>query len=69
LADIDIPDMNGFQLCEKILAININVKICFMSLGEVKPGITKGNIYPIRQEGKVYQDTDQCRLFVRTNSV
>jgi hypothetical protein len=23
--------MNGFELCEKILAIDINVKVCFMS--------------------------------------
>ena len=35
LADINMPHMNGFQLCEKILAIDINVRICFMSSGEI----------------------------------
>jgi DNA-binding response OmpR family regulator len=35
LIDICLPHMNGFQLCEKILAIDINVKICFMSSGEI----------------------------------
>jgi CheY-like chemotaxis protein len=35
LVDINMPHMNGFQLCEKILAIDINVRICFMSSGEI----------------------------------
>ncbi|MFY9873756.1 MAG: response regulator, partial [Candidatus Nitrosopolaris sp.] len=29
------PHMNGFELCEKILAIDINVKVCFMSCVEI----------------------------------
>ena len=29
LADINMPHMNGFELCD--LAIDINVKVCFMS--------------------------------------
>ena len=35
LVDIYLPYMNGFELCEKILAIDINVKVCFMSSGEI----------------------------------
>jgi len=35
LVDINLPDMNGFELCEKVLEIDINVRICFMSSGEV----------------------------------
>jgi hypothetical protein len=27
--------MNGFQLSEKFLEIDINVKICYMSAGEI----------------------------------
>ncbi len=27
--------MNGFELCEKILAIDINVKVCFMSSAKI----------------------------------
>jgi len=26
-----MPHMNGFELCEKILVVDINVRICFMS--------------------------------------
>jgi DNA-binding response OmpR family regulator len=45
-----MPQMNGFELCEKILALDINVKVCFMSsveinreaLREIYPAITIG---------------------------
>jgi len=35
LVDINMPYMNGFELCEKIFSIDINVKVCFMSSGEI----------------------------------
>ena len=35
LVDIKMPHMNGFELCEKILVIDINVRICFMSAVEI----------------------------------
>ena len=30
LTDIDMPKMNGFQLCEKILELHIDIRVCFM---------------------------------------
>jgi CheY-like chemotaxis protein len=45
LVDINMPHMNGFQLCEKILAIDINVRICFMSSGEINRKALR-EIYP-----------------------
>ncbi|MGN6632438.1 MAG: response regulator [Nitrososphaeraceae archaeon] len=35
LTDIYMPNMNGFQLCEKILGLDINFRVCFMSVLEV----------------------------------
>jgi CheY-like chemotaxis protein len=35
LTDIYMPNMNGFQLCEKILELDINIRVCFMSALEV----------------------------------
>jgi DNA-binding response OmpR family regulator len=35
LVDIKMPYMNGFQFSERILKIDINVRICFMSAGEI----------------------------------
>ena len=50
LVDVNMPHMNGFELCEKILAIDINVKVCFMSNGEINREALR-EIYPTRQEG------------------
>ena len=50
LVDINMPHMNGFELCEKILAIDINVRVCFMSNGEINREALR-EIYPTRQEG------------------
>ena len=35
LVDINMPHMNGCELSEKIIDIDINVKICFMSSAEI----------------------------------
>jgi CheY-like chemotaxis protein len=50
LVDINMPRMNGFELCEKIFAIDINVRVCFMSSGEINREALR-EIYPTRQEG------------------
>src|SRR5215472_440929 len=50
LVDINMPHMNGFQLCEKILAIDINVRVCLMSSGEINWEALR-EMYPTRQEG------------------
>jgi CheY-like chemotaxis protein len=50
LVDINMPHMNGFELSEKILAIDINARVCFMSTGEISRE-AKRKIYPTRQEG------------------
>ncbi|MGC2572737.1 MAG: response regulator [Candidatus Nitrosopolaris sp.] len=45
LVDINMPHMNGFELCGKILAIDINVKVCFMSSVEINREALR-EIYP-----------------------
>jgi CheY-like chemotaxis protein len=45
LVDINMPRMNGFALCEKLLVIDINVKVCFMSSGEINRQALRA-IYP-----------------------
>ncbi len=45
LVDINMPRMNGFELSEKILDIDINVKICFMSYAEIDHEALR-EIYP-----------------------
>ena len=35
LTDIYMPNMNGFQLCQKLLELDVNIRVCFMSALEV----------------------------------
>jgi DNA-binding response OmpR family regulator len=45
LLDINMPHMNGFQLYDKMLAIDINVRVCFMSSGKINREALR-DIYP-----------------------
>ena len=50
LTDIYMPNINRFQLCEKILGLDVNIRVCFMSalvvnihaLREVYPNVNLG---------------------------
>jgi CheY-like chemotaxis protein len=35
LIDVYMPGMNGFELCEKTLEIDTNIRVCFMSAAEL----------------------------------
>ena len=45
LSDINMPHMNGFELSEKILSMDINVKVCHMSSAEINLEALR-EIYP-----------------------
>ena len=34
LTDINMPDINGLELCQKILELDANVRVCFITAGE-----------------------------------
>jgi CheY-like chemotaxis protein len=45
LIDVNMPLMDGFQLCEKILQKDVNVKVCFMTSGEINMDAAR-EVYP-----------------------
>jgi CheY-like chemotaxis protein len=45
LTDINMPHMNGFELCEKILELDVNIRVCFMSAAEVNVQALR-EVYP-----------------------
>jgi DNA-binding response OmpR family regulator len=45
LIDINMPNMNGFELCTEILKIDVDVKICFITAGEVNHEAVR-ELYP-----------------------
>ncbi len=50
LIDINMPLMNGFELCKQILEIDLNVRICFMSTGEINLEALR-DVYPKKGMG------------------
>jgi CheY-like chemotaxis protein len=38
LVDINIPKLNGFELSEKILELDINIRVCYITAGELNIG-------------------------------
>ena len=50
VVDIHMPKMNGFELCNKILEIDLNVKICFITAGNINiDGLRE--VYPALSTG------------------
>jgi len=45
LTDIYMPHMNGFELCKKVLELDVNIKMCFMSSAEVNVEALR-EVYP-----------------------
>jgi len=45
LLDINMPKMNGFELCKRILEIDANVRICFITAGDTNIEALR-EIYP-----------------------
>jgi FixJ family two-component response regulator len=35
LLDVNMPKLNGFEFSEKILELDLNVRVCYISAGEM----------------------------------
>jgi response regulator RpfG family c-di-GMP phosphodiesterase len=40
-----MPHMNGFEFCEKILELDVNIRVCFISAAEVNIQALR-DVYP-----------------------
>ena len=50
LIDINMPYMDGFELCKKILELDVNVRVCFMTAGEINTDAAK-EVHPLKGIG------------------
>lgn len=50
LIDINMPLMDGFQLAHKLLQRDINVRVCFMTSGEINMA-TAREVHPLKSIG------------------
>ena len=55
LTDINMPHMNGFELSENILQLDIDIRVCFMSAAEI-------NIEALRE---VYPKSRSIGCFIK----
>ena len=50
LIDINMPVMNGFELCQKLLQKDINIRVYFMAAGEINMDARRG-VHPLKSIG------------------
>jgi DNA-binding response OmpR family regulator len=50
LIDVNMPLMDGFELCKKLLQKDINVKVCFMTAGEINMDAVR-EAHPLKSIG------------------
>lgn len=50
LVDVNMPSMNGFELCQKLLQKDINLKVCFMTSGEINMDAVR-EVHPLKSIG------------------
>ena len=50
LIDVNMPLMDGFELCKKLLEKDINVKVCFMTSGEMNIEAVR-EVHPLKSIG------------------
>ena len=50
LVDINMPLMDGFELCKKLLEKDINIRVCFMTAGEINMEAVK-EVHPLKSIG------------------
>ncbi len=51
LVDINMPTVNGYELVEKIVKLDLNIKVCFMSSGEVNYEAIREIHHPVESFG------------------
>jgi FixJ family two-component response regulator len=50
LIDVNMPLMDGFQLVQKLLQKDLNVRVCFMTSGEINMDAAR-EVYPLKSIG------------------
>jgi CheY-like chemotaxis protein len=57
-----MPHMDGFELCEKILELDINIRVCFISAAEVNIQALR-SICKSKKYRMFYKKTSYDKLF------
>jgi DNA-binding response OmpR family regulator len=50
LVDVNMPLMDGFELCKKLVEKDLNVRVCFMTSGEINMDAVR-DVHPLKSIG------------------
>lgn len=50
LIDVNMPSMDGFELCKKLLQKDLNIRVCFMTAGEINIDGAR-EVHPLKSIG------------------
>jgi DNA-binding response OmpR family regulator len=50
LVDVNMPSMNDFELCQKLLEKDVNLKVCFMTSSEINIDAVR-EVHPFKSVG------------------
>ena len=50
LIDVNMPMIDGFQLAQKLLQKDLNVRVCFMTAGEINMDAAR-EVHPLKSMG------------------
>lgn len=64
LVDINMPGVNGYELVQKITKLDFNIKVCFMSAGEVNFEAIREIRHPTRSFGCSIKKPASCKYLV-----
>ena len=67
LVDINMPTVSGYELVEKLTRLDFNIKVCFMSSGEVNYEATR-NPSSIQEFWVLHKKTSHKGLFGQSRS-
>jgi hypothetical protein len=60
-----MPITNGFELCEKVLILDLNIGVCFITAGEINQEAIR-ELYPLITRRMFYSKASGKRSFDRT---
>jgi hypothetical protein len=60
-----MPILNGFELCEKVLILDLNIEVCFITAGEINQEAIR-ELYPLITRRMLYSKASGNRSFDQT---